>query len=179
MAKTYPSVVVTQEMIDKAKKLIPSTRVFRTIASKIDTLTGHLGEFAFADYFYGNWRNHRVGKNKGETDFEDIEIKTSAFPFSESLNLLVREDYAQKRKPSFYVQVIIDVDSRDARDIAVGTKAYICGFASAEEVDNASKRDFGSKFKRAGGYQCHYINIKALHPMEEFAKAYESSKNER
>jgi hypothetical protein len=165
MAKTYPSVVVTQEMIDKAKKLIPSTRVFRTIASKIDTLTGHLGEFAFADYFYGNWRNHRVGKNKGETDFEDIEIKTSAFPFSESLNLLVREDYAQKRKPSFYVQVII--------------KAYICGFASAEEVDNASKRDFGSKFKRAGGYQCHYINIKALHPMEEFAKAYESSKNER
>ncbi len=178
MEKDYPFIIITQEMIDEARRLIPTTRVLRTVASQIDTLTGHLGEFAFAEYFYGNWRNHRVGKNKGESDFDDIEIKTSAFPFSERLNLLVREDYAQKRKPTFYIQVIIDVASRYANDITAGTRAFICGFASSEEVDSAPKRDFGSKFQRAGGYQCHYISIKDLHPMAEFAKAYENSKNE-
>ena len=124
MGKHYPVVIITQEMIDTAKKFIPFTQVRRTIASEIDTLTGHLGEFVFAEYFYGNWQNHRVSKNKGETDFDDIEIKTSAFPFSERLNLLVREDYAQKRKPSFYIQVIIDVSSRYARNIDRGTRAY-------------------------------------------------------
>ena len=179
MAKNYPSIVITRDMLEAAKALIPSTRVLRTVASKIDTLTGHLGEFAFAEYFYRNWRKHRVGRNKGETDFDDIEIKTSTFPFSERLNLLVREDYARKRKPSFYVQIIIDVDTRDARDIAAGTNAYICGFAFAKEIDNAPKRDFGSKFGHEGGYQCHYISIKNLHSMEVFAKVYRNLKDGR
>src|SRR4030042_6991654 len=107
----YPSILVTEEMIIEAKKLISSVKVHRTIASQIDTLTGILGEFAFAQFFYGDWRQHRVGINKGQVDFGNIEIKTSAFPFRESLNLLVREDYAYKRKPAFYVQIILDVES--------------------------------------------------------------------
>ncbi|NIV72163.1 MAG: hypothetical protein GWN16_07685, partial [Calditrichae bacterium] len=143
--KTYPFIFITQEMLNEAEQLIPSTQVHRTVASKIDTLTGHLGEFAFAQYLFGDWKKHRVGKNKGEADFGDLEIKTSAFPFSESLNLLVREDYAQKRKPPYYVQIIIDVESRHAEEIAPGTRAYICGFATADEVDKAPKRDWGSK----------------------------------
>ena len=85
-------------MINEALRLIPITQVNRTIASKIDTLTGHLGEFAFAQYFFRDWRSHNVGWNKGEPDFGKIEIKTSAFPFNNRLNLLVREDYAQKNK---------------------------------------------------------------------------------
>ncbi|MFZ0391681.1 MAG: hypothetical protein WAN36_14570 [Calditrichia bacterium] len=168
----YPTVKITQEMLDEADRLIPATRVFRTIASKIDTLTGHLGEFVFADYFYGNWHKHRVGKNRGEADFGDIEIKASSFPFSEKLNLLVREDYARKRKPRFYIQIIIDVNSGSASEINAGTTAYLCGFATAGEVDAAPKRDFGSKIARKGGYLCHYINIKNLHPMADLKKAY-------
>jgi hypothetical protein len=161
-------------MILTAKKLVAGVKVNRTVASEIDTVTGILGEFAFAQYFLGDWKKHRVGSNKGEVDFTDVEIKTSAFPFSEKLNLLVREDYAKKRKPAFYVQIIIDVKSPTADEIQQGTLAYVCGFANAAEVDRAPKKDFGSKFGTAGGYKCHHINISALHSMDGFQKAYES-----
>ena len=170
--REVPIVVLTDEMIADAKCLVPSAQVHRTVASKIDTLTGHLGEFAFAQYFWGDWRRHLVGQNKGDVDFPAVEVKTSAFPFRETLNLLVREDYAEKRKPPFYVQVIVDVDSPKADCIKPGTRAYICGYASAEEVDGSPLRDFGSKFGGRGGYRCHHIMIRDLHPIEGFADAY-------
>lgn len=173
----FPCVIITQEMLDEAKRLIPSTRVNRTIASAIDTLTGHIGEFAFAEYYYRDWRKNRVGENKGDVNFVDIEIKTSSFPFNERLNLLVREDYAQNRKPPFYIQIIIDVQDRSANNIFPGTKAYLCGFTTSEEIDKAPLKDFGSKYGRSGGYHCHYINIMELKPMSEFSNTYENRKS--
>jgi len=170
--KNYEYIVITQEMIDEANKLINKVKVNRTIASKIDTLTGILGEFAFAQYMYNDWKKNRVGENKGDVNFKDIEIKASAFPFSESLNLLVREDYAQKRKPPFYVQIIIDVNSNKADKIEKNTKAYIAGWATAKEIDSAPKKDFGSKLSDSGGYKCFYIQIKNLHEMNTFKKDY-------
>ncbi len=174
MTGTYPTIEITDEMIAAAKRLVHTVQVNRTVASRIDTLTGILGEFVFAQYLTGNWRNHRVGANRGEVDFPDLEVKTSAYPFREDLNLLVREDYAAKRKPGFYVQIIIDVPVATASEIASGTKAYICGYASSEEVDKAPRKDFGSKVGRHGGYQCHHIQISALHPMNAFRSAYEN-----
>lgn len=170
----FPSITITQEMIVKAKSLIASTQVNRTVASKIDTLTGHIGEFVFAQWFYNDWTQNNVGNNKGQSDFDDIEIKTSAFPLNERLNLLVRQDYAQKRKPSFYIQIIIDVIDRGAEQIETGTKAYICGWATSDEVDNAPLKDFGSKFGGYGGYQCRFINIMELKPMSGFIKIYKN-----
>ena len=136
-----------------------------------------MGEFAFAEYLYGDWRKNTVGHNKGQTDFKDIEIKTSAFPFRNTLNLLVREDYAQKRKPPFYVQIIIDVNNRKADSIQSGTKAYLAGWATSNDVDKAPKRDFGSKLSRSGGYKCHFIQIKNLNPMSTFKSAYKKHLN--
>jgi len=159
-------------MLDEALRLVPTTQVKRTIASNIDTLAGHLGEFAFAQFYFGDWKKNNVGKNKGKTDFQNFEIKTSAFPFSEKLNLLVREDYAMKRKPKFYVQIILDVDSRNANTISPNTKAYICGFATAEDIDNAPLKDFGSKLSERGGYKCKYISIKNLKPIEELRREH-------
>ena len=164
---SYPHIIISQEMIDEAKRLVPQTKVERTIASKIDTLTGHLGEFVFAQFMFNDWHKNFVGKNKGESDFGDFEIKTSAFPFNEKLNLLVREDYARKRKPKFYIQIIIDVASHLADSIPANTKAYLCGYATSEEVDNAPLKDFGSKLSDKGGYRCHYISIKNLKPVSE------------
>lgn len=161
------SIPITQEMLDEAKRLIPQTKVNRTRASEIDTLTGHLGEFIFAQWYYGDWKMHRVGTNKGKEDFPDIEIKTSSFPFSERLHLLVREDYAQKRKPKYYIQIIINVSSHTATSIPAGTTAIICGYATAEEVDSAPLKDFGSKIGDEGGYCCRNISIKLLHPIDE------------
>jgi hypothetical protein len=92
MIREYDYIIITKEMIEKAKRLEQDVKVNRTIASKIDALTGILGEFAFAKYMFNDWTKNRVGENKGDVDFIDIEIKTSAFPFRDSLNLLVRED---------------------------------------------------------------------------------------
>ena len=168
--------MITQEMIDEAIRLIPFTKVKRTIASAVDTLAGHLGEFAFAQYYFGDWKMHRVGKNKGETDFPDIEIKTSAFPFSNKLNLLVREDYAAKRKPAYYVQIIIDVDSKSVQEIQPHTKAILCGYATASEVDAAPLKDFGNKLGGAGGYKCRYISVMKLHPIRELLRLSKEQK---
>ncbi len=168
--RNYPKIIITAEMINQAKEMISSTRVNRTVASPFDTLTGHLGEYIFAEYFYGNWRLNNVGKNKGKSDFDNIEVKASAFPFSERLNLLVRQDYALKRKPKCYVQIILSIKDRFQKDIYPDTFAYIGGFATADEVDKAPLRDWGSKFGKYGGYKCHYIMIKDLKPISEIKK---------
>lgn len=163
----FPVITITQEMIDEALRMVPLARVNRTVASHIDTLTGHLGEFVFAQYMFNDWRKNFVGQNKGLSDFGDFEIKASAFPFNTKLNLLVREDYAKKRKPRFYVQVIIDVKEAKAATIEPGTTAYLCGFATSEEVDAAPLKDFGSKLSERGGYRCHFISITKLRPVAE------------
>lgn len=168
-----PFIEISQEMIQAADKLVSEVNVKRTKASSIDTLTGILGEFVFAHYLYGDWHKHFVGKNKGKLDFPDVEIKTSAFPFSYQLNLLVREDYARKRQPPFYIQIIIDVSNRRANKIDAGAKAYICGYATHEEVINAPLKDMGSKLADRGGYKCRCIPITQLHPMNEFQKLYD------
>ncbi len=161
-------IIITQDMIAEAKRIINKVKVDRTIASKIDTLTGVIGEFVFAQYIYYDWKKNFVGKNKGQVDFPDVEVKTSAFPYNSNLNLLVREDYALKRKPACYVQIIIDVENRFANDIKPGTIAIVAGWATSEEVIKSKKKDFGSKIGRDGGYKCYYIPIKELHPMNTF-----------
>ncbi len=170
MIKDYPYVFITQEMLTEAQRLIPETKVNRTVASHIDTLTGHLGEFVFAAYLFGDWQKHRVGKNKGKTDFDQFEIKASAFPFNHKLHLLVREDYAKKRKPPYYVQIIIDVKDRKANAIPANACAYLCGYATSAEVDKAALKDFGSKLSAQGNYHCHFIPISKLHPVADLLK---------
>lgn len=167
----FPYLFITEEMIVRANELIPQTKVNRTVTSGADTLTGHLGEFIFAQYFRGDWRKNNVGKNKGKADFDDIEVKTSAFPFSTKLHLLVREDYALKRKPRFYVQLIIDIARSPNPVIVPGNRVYLCGYATTHEVDSAPLKDFGSKFGGKGGYLCRYIPITQLHPISALRRA--------
>lgn len=169
----YPSITITAEMVAEAERLIPATQVNRTRASAIDTLTGHLGEMAFAQFFFGDWKRHRIGKNRGAPDFPNIEIKTSAYPFSEKLHLLVREDYAIKRKPAFYVQIIMNVENPNSTSIPPGTKAILCGYATTQEVDSAPLKDFGSKPGGESGYRCRHISVERLHPIAELKAAKE------
>ena len=167
-----PRITIDGEMIEAARHLVNGTQVHRTRVSPFDTLAGHLGEFVVAQYLRGDWRDQQVGKNKGQVDFteEGIEVKTSAFPFRENLNLLVREDYASKRSPDYYIQVIIDVKSRDQTDIEPGTEAVICGWASSKEVASAQLKDMGSKFGGKGGYRCRAIPICNLHDIQSISR---------
>ncbi len=167
----FLSITISQQMLDEATKFVSAVEVKRTKASPFDTLTGILGELAFAQFLYGDFRKNNIGNNKGKSDFRDVEIKTSAFPFSTHLHLLVRADYKEKRKPQFYIQIILNLPHTDSTEIPVGTQAIFCGFATCDEVEKASKKDFGSKFSTSAGYECYYLPIIQLHPMADFATA--------
>ena len=170
MDSEYPQVEMTTEMIEEAERFVAITKVFRTQASPVDTVVGNLGEIVFAQYFFGDWRKHRLGRNQGESDFGDIEIKTSAYPFSEKRNLLVRVEYARKRKPRAYVQIFVPVEHTEQKEIKIGDQATLAGWATAAEVDRAPTRDFGSVGGGSGGYSCHYIPVTKLHSMDELTQ---------
>ena len=162
-------VVITAEMLRAAELATGLAHVNRTIASPVDTLTGILGEMIWAQYYFGAWQKHNALDNKGKSDFAQVEIKASAFRFNPKLNLLVREDYAAKRKPKFYVQVIIDVDPKNLK-LTPDTNAYICGYATADEVANAPLRDEKSKRGGSAGFRTKFIPILKLHPISELPK---------
>lgn len=162
-------IVITPEMLYAAELASGLVHVNRTIASPIDTLTGVLGEMVWAEYYFGDWRKHNLITNKGQADFKGIEIKTSAFRFNPKLNLLVREDYSRKRKPTFYVQIILDIPPGQRR-IEPNSVAVICGFATAQEVEQAPLRDETKKGGGAAGYRTKFIPILQLHPIQELPK---------
>lgn len=165
----FIDVPITVEMLDYAREAEEDVRVHRTRASEIDSLTGLIGELAFAQWFLGDWKKHDVRDTKGRPDILDvIEVKTSAYPWSDRLNLLVREDYAAKRQPAYYVQVIVDTPDRNAKDIQPGWNCRISGWATPEDVDRAPLKDFGAKGGGRGGYQCRFISIKDLQSMADF-----------
>lgn len=165
----YIDIAITEGMLDHARQILPRVKVHRTVASPVDGLAGLVGEFVFGEWFLGDWRRHHALDTRGRPDFLDrIEVKTSAFPFSPRLNLLVREDYAARRHPDCYVQIIIDTPSAGVRGIEPGWMGRICGWATAEQVDRAPTRDFGAKGGGPGGYRCHYLPISSLNPMASF-----------
>jgi len=162
---------ISRGMLDYASEASKVTAVKRTIASPFDTLAGLLGELVFAEYIYNDFTQHNLYDTKGKADFfNEIEIKTSAFPFRENLNLLVRSDYAKKRKPLYYIQIILDIPSRNSKKIDIDTNGIICGYATSKDIDRAPLRDFGSKFGGYGGYECHFIPINRLKPIREVKK---------
>ena len=166
-----PQILISREMIEDALSRAPTLQVNRTKASHYDTVFGILGEYCFAQWLVGEWISHSKLDTKGKIDFfERVEIKTSAFPFSERLNLLVRDDYASKRKPEFYVQTIIDLPHRDWIDLPENLSCVLAGYATADEIENAPHKDFGSKFGGPGGYKCRYISIANLKPVTDLEK---------
>lgn len=155
-------------MIESAKQRAPDLKVNRTRTSRFDTLYGIIGEYCFAQWLFGDWISHSQVDTKGKIDFvQGIEVKTSAFPFSEKLNLLVREDYVHKRKPRFYVQTIIDLPNRHEHNLEPDFNCILAGYATGEDVENAPLRDFGSKFGGYGGYKCRFISIANLKSVVE------------
>jgi hypothetical protein len=160
---------ITAEMIHAAELAKSLVQVNRTIASPVDTLTGILGEMVWAQYYFGDWHKHNLITNKGRSDFPSIEIKTSAFRYNPKLNLLVREDYHARRKPKFYVQIVIDLDPKQPK-IMPESKAFICGFATAAEVEAAPLRDEAKKGGGKAGYRTKFIPILKLHPIQDLPK---------
>jgi hypothetical protein len=161
-----PRITITEKIIDAALAIERNVQVHRTRTSPVDTLSGIIGEFAFAEWYYGDWRQNEVGETQGSPDFEGrIEVKTSVFPLSERLNLPIREDYAKARTPDYYVWCCIDVPSRSDKRILPGREVAIVGWATGEEAHNAPLMNMGW----VGSYKCHLTPVPDLHSMDKFS----------
>ncbi len=161
---------LSKELIQSAKDIIPKTKVNRTIASKNDTLVGNIGELAFAQYLLGDFRASNLGSNKGKEDLFGIEIKCSIRPYRENLNLLVREDYALRRSPEVYVQLLIDQDAD--KEINENSSVVVCGWTKHSNVMQSTPKDFGCSFKKDSGYRCFSVPFSQLNSMEGFKEKY-------
>ena len=166
-----PRVAITQEMIDAAEKLRKQVTVHRTKTSPVDTDAGIHGEFAFAQWFYGDWQHNEVGETKGKVDFDGrIEVKTSVFPLNPKLNLPVREDYARRRTPEFYVWCCLDVPSARDKRIIPGREIAIVGWVNGVMAHSNTPQTMGWM----SSYKCHLTPVWMMHPMGSFRTAYDS-----
>lgn len=167
-----PTIDITAEQIEAATALVPANQVHRTRVSPVDTLGGILGEFAFAQWLTGDWRNHEVGSNKGKADlFGLVEVKTSIYPFRETLNLVIREDYGAKFK-DVYVQIIINVTDSYRKEIVPGTRAILCGFATHEHATRRPAQPMRMSGGTATPYKVFTLPISQLEPMEDFRRIF-------
>jgi len=174
-----PIIELTAEHIDAAQALVPANRVHRTRVSPVDTLGGILGEFAFAQWLTGDWRKHEVGSNKGKADLLGlVEVKTSIYPFKETLNLVIREDYGAKFK-DVYVQNIINVADGYRKDIVPGTQAIICGFATHEEATSKPAQPMTMRGGMKTPYGVFTVPISQLRPMSEFKDFFQRLAREK
>ncbi len=174
-----PVVEITADMLEAAAALVRETQVNRTRVSPVDTLGGILGEFAFAHWLTGDWRNNEVGSNRGKADlFGLIEIKTSVYPFRESLNLVIREDYGAKFK-DVYVQHIINVSDAYRKDIVPGTQVIVCGYATHAQATSKPPEPMTMKGGAKTPYGVFKTPISALQPMAGFRPFFEALAREK
>lgn len=156
---------ISEEMLEYAKSLEDKLQMNRTKESKVDTLTGILGELVFADFWYGDWKRENsydeFVSNFGKPDFEGrFEVKSSCHKFDWKLNLLIRQDYNEKRIPPFYVQILFDTDTKE---ITTKTGAIIIGYTYGEKAHNGELKEIAG-----------ITTFKAYHtPFEELSPIYE------
>ena len=175
----YFYTLIDQDILNISLEAASKVSINRTKTSPYDIQTGVIGEVVFAKWFLGDIHKHNFYSTKGKSDFfDEIEIKTSAYPLSNNLNLLVREDYAIKRKPKYYIQMILDIKDKNVKKIDINTKIYIIGYATSDDVDKAALKDFGSKFKGDANYKCKYIPFNKLRPIINFKNVYKGNRHE-
>lgn len=159
-------VEITPDMMHYANNLHSKLKMDRTVESDIDSLVGLMGELVFASWFYGDYMKGNtlaeIKENFGQPDFDrKFEIKASCHRYSEFLNLPVREDYAKKRTPQYYVQVLFDTDKLA---IDTHTHALLIGWIDGyQATENKEPKTMG----RVTSYKCYLTPFKELHPMSD------------
>jgi hypothetical protein len=94
-------------------------------------------------------------------------VKTSIYPFKETLNLVIREDYGAKFK-DVYVQNIINVKDSYRKDIVPGTHVIICGFATHEQATSIPAQPMTMRGGMKTPYKVFTVPISKLSPMDGF-----------
>ena len=156
---------ITSDMIQYVNRIKTKLGIERTKESEIDTEVGLMGELVFAKWWYGDYMKGNtlqdLKNNFGHADFDGkFEIKASCHRWSEKLHLPVREDYANKRTPQYYVQVLFDTDKAA---ITTETRALIIGWIHGEQAKNGELRAMG----KITSFKCYLTPFTELSPMSD------------
>tara|TARA_Y100001949_G_scaffold160648_1_gene152402 strand:- start:658 stop:1185 length:528 start_codon:yes stop_codon:yes gene_type:complete len=159
-------VEITPDMMRYANSLHSKLKMDRTVESEIDSLIGLMGELVFASWFYGDYMKGNtlaeIKENYGQPDFDrKYEIKASCHKYSENLNLPVREDYAKKRTPQYYIQVLFDTEKPA---IDTHTRALLIGWIDGYQATEGKEPQ---TMGRVTSFKCYLTPFKQLHPMSD------------
>lgn len=168
-----PWVIITEELLEEAKSLIPRIQLHNERANDFDALTGTIGELAFAQWIYGDFRKHTVGRNFGKSDFEGIEVKTSLHTLTRNRHLIAKASYVEARPAAFYVQCFVN-SSTPRRGPLVGDTVFIAGWLTKDQLLKLGREHW--EITREGkptGIRTLRVPLPRLNPMEGFSDAYQ------
>ena len=159
---------IEEAMRARALRDAPTRQMHRTRASAQDSYIGTLGELAWAKLRYGDWQTFDTLHTQGQADdasaWGSVEVKTSKTRLSTQSHLMVREDYAHKRQPAFYVLVLISQDQKPQQE----SEAYVCGWAThAEVVAHPPRERISRHTQTQQGYRCYEVACGELHSLSE------------
>jgi hypothetical protein len=161
--REYPVVEITHEMLDHAVTLVHTVRAVRSDLSALEAIVTVLGEFVVAEHLFSDWRKHQVETHYGSHGRP--EVTTVAEPFDEKLHIHVRDEHVAKRKHSHHIMVVLDISDPKVLVIRPGTRAYVCGFATPEQMGRAPHKVMGGKIGGWGGSKYRRLRVLDLHPM--------------
>ena len=165
-------VAIEPAMRNRARRDGELRQMRRTRASPWDAYIGTLGELVWAKLRHGHIDQFDTLNTRGQVDDVaagahaswQIEVKTSKTRISPYSHLMVREDYAQRRRPDVYVLVLLP----QSQPIFAERDAFVCGWATHPEVLAHLPRERHSHHTgSAQGFRCHEIAVHELHPLTE------------
>ncbi len=166
----YIDIEITHDMLAAAIEFMPNVRGTRDITTDRSAQLFLISEFAFAEWFLGDWRRHPFRETNCETNFMDsTEMRSSAARyFSNRLKLLVKQPYVNIRNANYYVNAIIVTHETHVPALQAGWTCRICGWETDAEVRAAPVDYFPVGDGHPARFRCHYIPISDLQPMSTF-----------
>ena len=166
LAADFIRIKIDAALRARALAEVPARQMRRTRASPADAYLGILGELAWAVWRYGDAAQFDTLGTKGQVDdaLSGVEIKTSKTRVDVRSHLMVREDYAQKRRAAFYVLALVPFAQADGAE----TDVFLCGWATHDELVARPPVERVSRHTgKPQGYKCYEILCADLHGMRE------------
>lgn len=165
-----PFLVITQEMLEEAKKHVSAIQLHNDRANLHDSLTGSIGEIAFAKWRFEDLYAHNIGKNFGNGDFDEIEIKTSLTLFSCRMHLIAKESYVRDHPSTIYVQCFIS--SRTPwRGPLIGDTVFVAGWCDHQTlISHGFKCNETTREGKKTGIKTLRLPVSKLQPMHSLPR---------
>jgi len=161
----FPSVTLTQDMVDFCYEMRRTVKVMWDECSLIDDLAGVAGEVAFPKWMFDDWRYNTVGRNKGKIDCGNLELKASGTPMRDGLGAMCKIQYAKARQPAWYLQTILDVPPKTDALVA-GVRVYLAGYCTHAEMVASVPGYWNTT------YQVHRVPLSFCRPVTNLAPVW-------